>query len=149
MNLFDFILLRVCWATLMSWWMFSSNMQSLWLFFLQIFFQPYLFTLLLLGFPSCIFCHAWWSLIFFFFIFLFFNYCPWNIWTVLMQFQDHNFSFLSAQIYCCSLFSGLVILVIVLFNFRISIWPHNLYLICFHYLEHYCSMFFIIYALFI
>lgn len=85
----------------------------------------------------------------FFLYFSFFYYCPWNILTVLMQFQVHNFSFLSAQIYCCSLFSGLVILVIVLFNFRISIWPHNLYLICFHYLGHYYSMFFIIYELFI
>lgn len=110
------------------------------------FFQPYFFTLLLLGFPSCIFWHAWWSL----FIFLpFFYYCPWNVWTVLMQFHVHNFSTLSAQIYRCPLLSGLVLLVIVLFNFRISIWPHNLYLICFPYLRHYCSMSFIIYTLFI
>lgn len=81
--------------------------------------------------------------------FFFFNYCPWNVWTVLVQFQVHNFSFLSAQIYCCPLLSGIVIVVTVLFNFRISIWPHNLYLICFPYLGHYCSMSFIIYTLFI
>lgn len=126
---------------------FSSNMLSLWLLFLHIFFSP-----IFLLFSFWDFHHVYFGMLddlCSFFSFFFFYYCPWNVWTVLVQFQVHNFSFLSAQIYCCPLLSGLVIVVIVLFNFRISIWPHNLYLICFPYLGHYCSMSFVIYTLFI